>query len=112
MIGEEGCHGVGGAVGDDVRHRRLKRGAEIGDVLIGQGCRGLGGEAERRLQAGEREVGARPVDQRARQRDAGGTRRTGGCFHRRAAGIGEAEELGGLVECLAEGVVDGGAERR
>jgi hypothetical protein len=70
----------------------------------------FGFEAQRGLQARQREVGLRPPMHRPRQREAcrvaaRGLRSTA------AAGIAEAEQLGGLVEGLADGVVDGGAER-
>ncbi len=99
-----------GAIGDDIGDGRLEGGAEVGDVLLREGRGALGGQAHGRLEAGEGEVGAGPVDEWTRQGEAcrvAGLRRR---FHRRPAGIGEAEELGGLVEGFAERIVDGGTE--
>ena len=70
----------------------------------------LGGEPRRRLQPGEREVGGRPAEQRARQREAGRIALPRRRFDRRAAGIGQAEQLGGLVEGFADRVVHRRAE--
>ena len=68
--------------------------------------------AHGRLQAGEREVERRAVQQRPRQRERLGIAEVGQPRQRRAAGIAEAEQLGRLVEGLAGGVVDGLAEQR
>ena len=62
------------------------------------------------LQAGEGEVAARAVQQRARQRDAGRAARAPG-LQRRAARTGQAEQFRGLVERLADRVVERAAEQ-
>ena len=66
--------------------------------------------AHRRLEAGEGEMRLRPPEHRPRQGEAvrpAGARRL---LHRRPAGKAEAQQLGGLVEGLAQRIVDGGAE--
>ena len=51
-----------------------------------------------------------PAEHRPRKRKARGIARARGLLDRRAAGLRQAEQLGGLVEGFAERVVDGGAE--
>ena len=62
------------------------------------------------LQAGEGEMRLGRAEQRPRQRHGGGIARPRRALDRGAAGKAEAEQLGGLVERLAGGVVDGGGE--
>ena len=64
---------------------------------------------ERGLEAGEREMRLGPAEHRPRQRDGRPPSRAP-ALHRRAAGIAEAEQLGRLVEGLAERVVERRAE--
>ena len=81
------------------------RSARLGVVLFQRG-------QDRRLQAGEAEIQVAAVDHRPRQPVAAGHARFGELRQRRAAGIAQAEELGGLVEGLARGVVLRLAEQR
>ena len=70
----------------------------------------LGLDPHRRLQAGEREIRLRAAEHGPRQVEALGIAAAGLALDLRPARIAEAEELGDLVEGLADGVVDGGAE--
>jgi hypothetical protein len=94
---------------DDVDDGRLERGGKVEDVALAKRGDRLGRQPKRGLQAGEREVGARPAEADAAGRSGPGRRRV-----RPSRSPGrrdrEAEQLRRLVEGLAEGVVDGGAE--
>ncbi len=91
------------------RNSRLHPGAEIGAVLfsldLGVGDQGSGG-----LQAGEGEVAILAAQKRARQGEAHGVTGFRAGFQRRSAGIAQPQYLGDLVERLAGGVIDRGAE--
>src|SRR3546814_1860408 len=67
-------------------------------------------EAHRGLQPGETEIAAGLAPQRPRQVEARGIAALCQPLDRRAAGIAQAEQLGGLVEGLTGGIVDGGPE--
>ena len=64
----------------------------------------------RGLEAGEGEMRLLAAEHRPGQGKAAGAAGERGLLHRRSAGKAETQELGGLVERLAQGVVDGGAE--
>src|SRR3546814_11884769 len=68
-------------------------------------------EAHRGLQPGETEIAAGLAPQRPRQVEARGIAALCQPLDRRAAGIAQAEQLGGLVEGLTGGIVDGGARK-
>ena len=75
-----------------------------------RGAAEFGGEPQGGLEAREGKVGVRPADHRPGQREALGVAVLGGGFDRRTAGIRKSEELRGLVEGLANGVVHGRPE--
>jgi hypothetical protein len=97
---------------DDLHHRLLERGAEIGHILVAERRNPLGFEPQRGLQSRQRKIRLRAAVHRPRQREARGLAALGLLLDLRPARIAEAEQLGGLVEGLADGVVDGGAEQR
>ena len=66
--------------------------------------------AHRGLQARQREIGVGAPEHRPRKREASGIAAGGGALDLRAARIGQPEHFCHLVEGLAHGVVDGGAE--
>ncbi len=70
----------------------------------------LDGLAQRGLEPGEREVAARLAEHRAGQSEAGRIAGARGALDRGPAGKAEPQHLGGLVERLAERVVEGRAE--
>ena len=84
--------------------------AEVGDVLVRQRRDLLGLEPHRRLEPGQREIGVAPAAHRPRQEEAAAVAAGGLALDLRPAGIAEAEQLRGLVEGLADGVVARGAE--
>ena len=93
-----------------VDHRLLERGAQIGDVLVGERRDFFRFQPQRGLQAGEREVGILASVHRPRQREARGVAARRFLLDLRPARIAEPEQLRGLVEGLADGVVLRGAE--
>ena len=76
-----------------------------GDIGIAVGI-GLLGPHHRALEAGEGEMRLGAAQQGARQRHRPGLAPRGEALDRRAAGIAEAEDLGGLVEGFAQRIVD------
>ncbi len=66
--------------------------------------------AHRRLQPGEREIAALAPFERPRQREPAGIAIARRVLDRRPAGIAEPQQLGGLVEGFAGGIVAAGAE--
>ena len=95
---------------DHVAHRLLERGAEIGDILIAQWRDFLGFEAQCGLEAGKREICVMAPGHRPRQRKPLGIAARRLLLHQRSAGKAEAEQLCGLVEGFADGVIDRPAE--
>ncbi len=91
-------------------HRLLERRAQVGDVLVGERRDPLGREPQRRLQSRQREVAIGPARHRARQREAGGVAELRFVLDLRAARIIEPQEFCGLVEGLADGIVERGAQ--
>ncbi len=94
-------------VGDDVDHRLLERGAEIGDVLVDKRRDRFGFEPQRGLQA--RRTRSRLPCGRCIGRGSAkrvGIAARGLLLDLRPAGIAQAQQLRGLVEGLADGVVD------
>ena len=91
-------------------HRLLKRGAKVGDVGVAQRRDFLRFKAQRGFQPRQREVRVRPPNHGTRQRKPFGVALRGLLLDQRSAGIAEAEELGGLVEGFADGVVERAAE--
>ena len=110
VFGAEHAQAGAQPVEHDIDDRLLERGAQIGDVLVGQRRDLFGFQPQRGLQPGEREIGVLAAVHRARQREAGGVAARRFLLDLRAARIAEAEQLRGLVEGLADGVVHGGAE--
>ena len=106
----EGAQGDARAVGDHVDHRRLEARAQVGDVGPGQRRDPLRLHAQGGLEAGQREVRLRAAEHGPRQVEALRIAAAGLALDLRPARIAEAEELGDLVEGLADGVVDGRAE--
>jgi hypothetical protein len=72
--------------------------------------RGLDDLAHRRLEAGEGEVATGPPEHRPRQAKGARIAVARQALDRRTAGVGEAEQLRGLVEGLAYRIVDRRAE--
>ena len=60
------------AVGERIGHRRLERGADVGDILVGQRRDGRRRLPHRRLQPGEGKIGLRRALQRPREGEARG----------------------------------------
>ena len=79
--------------------------AKVGAVLPGDaglfGDQFVAGAQDSGFQARKRQVAARAVEQRARQRETRGIAGCGRLLYRRAAGLRQAEQLGDLVERLA-----------
>ena len=95
--------------GQGVGHRFLEGAGDVGlrllaAVALAQGVEGEG------LEAREAEVEAGPVGHGAREAVARRIALLGQGRHRGAAGIAEVQHLGGLVEGLAHGVVEGVAQ--
>ena len=89
-----------GAIEQAIDHRLLeRRGQVLGTVLADDAGDGA-------LESGEGEMRLGRADQRARKRHGAGITVRRRFLHRWTAGKAEAEQLGGLVECLARGVVD------
>ena len=98
---------------DDLDNRLLERGAEIGDVLVAERRDASRPRAAARSSSpdSEKSGSARPcIGRGSAKRVAIAARRF--LLDLRSAGIAEAQQLRGLVEGLADGVVDGGAEQR
>ena len=94
------------AVLQGARHRALEGGADIGDVLFRHRLDRLRRLTHRGLKAGEGKIEPRLADERARKGEAF---RIAGLRHaldRRPARIGQAEQLGRLVEGFPQRVVD------
>ena len=91
-------------------HRLLERGAQIGDVLVGERRDFFGFQPQRGLQAGQREIRLFTSVHGPRQRKARGVAARRFLLDLRSARIAEAEQLGGLVEGFADGVVLRGAD--
>ncbi len=106
----EHAHSGAQPVHHHVDYRLLERSAQIGDVLVAQRRDLLRFEAQRRLQPGQRKIRIVTAGHRPRQGEPLGVAAGGLLLDQRAAGIAEAEELRGLVEGLADRVVDGAAE--
>ena len=106
----EHLHAGAQPVADDFDHALLERGAEIAHVLFAQRRDPFRLEPQRGLEPRERKVGVRRAQHGPRQREARGIARQRLALDLRAAGIAEPQELRRLVEGLADGVVDGGAE--
>ena len=109
-LGLVACLGDADPVGHHIGGGGLEGGAEIGNVLRAERGGGFGLEADRRLEAGEGEVGFLAADERPGQMEAVGMAAQGLPLDGRAPGIAELQQLGRLVEGFAEGVVDGGAD--
>ena len=96
------------ALGQRIGDGKLEAGADIGDIFIRQWRDGRRRLPHRRLQARKGKIRPCLALQRPGEGKApcisGGSRR----FHGGTAGIGQAEQLGGLVEGFAERIVDGG----
>ena len=97
-------------VHDHVADRLLKRRAEIGDVLIAQGRDFLRFQAQRGLQTRQREISVVASSHGAGQREALRVAVRRLFFDLRPARKAETKQFGGLVESLADRVVDGAAE--
>src|SRR6516164_7489304 len=112
MGGAEERDGVGGPVDEAIGDRRLERRCEVGPVLPRKRAdrerRHL--LAQRRLEAREREVAARPPLERPRQRVARGVTGLRGALDRGTAGKSQAQQLRALVEGFARSIVYRGAE--
>ncbi len=110
--GGELLHGVAGAIGQDLGDGALEAGGDVDGVRMRQRpVREAGDQVgDGGLEAGEAEVAARPPEQRPGQREALRVAAGGQFLQRRAAGPAETQQLRGLVERLADGVVDGAAE--
>ncbi len=93
-----------------VDHRLLKRRAQIGDVLVGERSDLLGRQPQRGLQSGQREIAVAAPRHRPRQRETTGVAELRRPLDLRPARIVEPEELRGLVEGFADGVVERGAQ--
>ena len=98
------------AVDDRVDHGGLEGGAEVGDIRRRQGRDPVGLHPHRGLQAGQREVRFRPAQHRTRKGEALGIAVERALFDQRAAGIGQSQHLGDLVEGFADRVVERRAE--
>ncbi len=103
-----GGHGLAGALGQLARDRGLHGGGEVGLLLLR--LKPLGQARGGGLQPREREVEAFAAQQGPRQGEPRAVAAFGQLFQRRAAGIGQAQGLGDLVEGLAGRVVDGRAD--
>ena len=106
----EHAHARAQPVHHHVDHRLLERGAQIGDVLVAQRRDLFRLDAQRRLQPGQRKIGILTAGHRPRQREALGIAARRLLLDQRAARIAEAQQLCGLVEGLADRVVDRAAE--
>jgi hypothetical protein len=93
-----------------VADRSLKTGAQIGEVAARQRRIGLRHLPNRGLQAGKREIATGGALERPRQIEVLSVAVPGATLDARAAGIGKAEQLGGLVEGFAERIIDRRAE--
>ena len=94
----------------DIDDGLLERGAEIGDILVAERRDFFRLDAQRGLQARQRKVRVAAAVHRARQSKALRIAARRLLLHQRAAGIAEPEQFRGLVERLADGVVDRAAE--
>src|SRR5687768_14343954 len=90
----------------------LERGAQIGDILVGQWRDLLRFEPQRSLQSRQREVGFGPAVHWPRQFEAYRVAAQRLLLDLRAARITKAEQLRGLVERLADRVVHGRSDAR
>jgi hypothetical protein len=99
-------------VREDVGDGGLEARGDVGGLGGRQRAGRLGGDQQRDrgFQAGEREIAARPVQQRARQPVGVGRAGARAGLQRRAAWIGQAEQFRGFIKRLAGGVVQGRAE--
>jgi hypothetical protein len=94
-----------------LHHGLLERCAKICDILVAERGDSLGFEPQRGLEPGQREVRLRPALHRARQREPGGVAARRLFLDLRPARIAQPQKLPGLVERLADGVVQCGAEQ-
>ena len=101
---------LGGTIDQRVADRQFDRGGEIGDGLGISRLRSSDALADRGFEAGEREVTAVAALSGSRQGEAARVALFCRRLDRRAAGLGQAQELGTLVERLAGGVVERRAE--
>src|SRR5271165_3618376 len=97
-------------VGDDINDALLEGSAEVAYVLVGERRYSFRLQPQRGLEPRERKIGVRAPDHGPRQREAPGVAAERLPFHLRTAGITETKKLCRLVEGLADGVVDRGAE--
>ena len=97
---------------DDLDNRLLKRRAQISDVLVAERRKLLGLQPQCGLQSGQREIRLGAAVHRPWQREPRGVAARRLLLDLRSAGIAQSEQLGGLVEGFADGIVDGGAEQR
>jgi hypothetical protein len=106
----ETAQGDAGPVDHHVDHRRLEAGAEVGHIALGQRRDPLGLDPQGGLEAGEGEIRRPPPEHRPGEGEALGVAGLRHALDLGSAGIAEPQELGRLVEGLADGVVDGAAE--
>ena len=98
--------GSSGAVDEAIDDGLLEAGGDVGGAV--EPARR--GALDRALETGEGEVGLGGANQRAGERDGVRVAFAGKLLDRGAARIGQAEELGRLVERLPGGIVDGRGE--
>jgi hypothetical protein len=91
-------------------HGRLEGGAQVGHIYVAERHQRLCLVPDRRLEASKGEMRLRPAEHRPRQGEAFRPAGAGRSLHRGPTGKAEAQQLGGLVEGLAQGIVDSGAE--
>ena len=101
-------------LGQNITHSGLETGAEIRAVLHAQPAmfrhQPIPFAQKRGFQARETHIAARTIQQRTREFEAFGVAVLRLCLDRGAAGLGQAQKLGGFVEGFAGGIVDGAAK--
>ena len=104
------CHCLGTSVDDNVANRRLKRGAQIGDILFAQGAERLGLPPQGGLEAGKGKMGVLAPKHGPGEIETVCVPRRRMTLNLRTAGETEGQKFRGLVESLAKRVVKRRAE--